>query len=71
MVCLLCLCEYTLLLTMPAALLLLCAISLDGVGILLLVGGCYALGITIVVYAVGSLVLHAEYCSLHLAILPH
>ena len=60
MICLLCVCEYTLLLTMPAVLLLLCAITLDGVGVLLLVGGCYALGIVIVVYAIGSVALHAE-----------
>ena len=60
MICLLCLCEYTLTLTMPAVVLLVCALSLEGVGMLMLIGGCYALGIAIVVYAIGSTVLHAE-----------
>ena len=55
------LCEYTTSLLIPLLILLVTAGTMDGIAMVLVVGGIYAVGVAVVIYVVGINGMHAEY----------
>ena len=55
------LCEYTTSLIIPLVMIAVATVTIDGIAMILLVGGVYALGLSVIIYVVGVNGMHAEY----------
>ena len=57
------LCEYTISLLVPLVLTMVAVATVDGIAMVLLIGGVYALGVAVIIYVVGVNGMHAEYLT--------